>query len=199
MKNETKKLYRVVFTIRRYDPEKDAKPHYERYSLDVEPGMTVLDGLHVIREEQDPTLSWRYSCRMGVCGSCGMLVNGKPMLACNNQILDISKKALVIAPLPNFDIIKDLVPDLTDMFEKGLRPGEAIKQIQQTVGLTAKQAERVARRAEASREAGFTEEQIDRITEEHSNKLRRQRAKAIARTETADGLAQERNSWTDPC
>ena len=118
MATETKQLYEVVFTIRRYDPEMDKAPHYERYKLAVTSGMTVLDGLHRIREEQDQSLSWRYSCRMGVCGSCGMLVNGKPMLACNNQILDISKKHLVIAPMPNFDIIKDLVPDLSGMFDK---------------------------------------------------------------------------------
>jgi succinate dehydrogenase / fumarate reductase iron-sulfur subunit len=120
MAKEANKTRKVVFTIRRYDPEKDAKPYYQNFTLDVEPGMTVLDGLHVIREEQDQTLSWRYSCRMGVCGSCGMMVNGKPMLACNNQILDISKKRLVIAPMPNFDIIKDLVPDLSSLFEKHL-------------------------------------------------------------------------------
>lgn len=118
MATESKKTNNIVFTIRRYDPEKDDAPHYERHSIEVEPGLTVLDGLHLIREEHDQSLTWRYSCRMGVCGSCGMLVNGKPMLACNNQILDISKKGLVIAPLPNFDIVKDLVPDLDQMFEK---------------------------------------------------------------------------------
>lgn len=116
--NKVQKPSDVVFTIRRYDPDNDAGPHYENYGIRAEPGMTVLDGLHLIRETIDPSLAWRYSCRMGVCGSCGMLVNGRAMLACNNQILDISKKRLVIAPLPNFDIIKDLVPDLRPMFEK---------------------------------------------------------------------------------
>ncbi len=108
----------VTYRVRRFDPDKDKAPHYESFTVRVSPGMTVLDGLHQVREEQDTTLSWRYSCRMGVCGSCGMLVNGKPMLACNNQILDISSKELVVAPLPNFDIIKDLVPDLGHLFEK---------------------------------------------------------------------------------
>ncbi len=108
----------VIFTIRRYDPDNDEAPHYEDYKVHVDPGMTVLDGLHVIRETQDASLAWRYSCRMGVCGSCGMLVNGRAMLACNNQILDISKRRLLIAPLPNFSIIKDLVPDLGSMFDK---------------------------------------------------------------------------------
>lgn len=122
--NKNQVAKEILFRIRRYDPDKDAAPHYEGYRIHVHPGMTVLDGLHVIRETIDPTLSWRYSCRMGVCGSCAMMVNGKPMLACNNQILDITDSELVLAPLVNFDIIKDLVPDLQPMFEKhqSLRP-----------------------------------------------------------------------------
>jgi succinate dehydrogenase / fumarate reductase iron-sulfur subunit len=107
----------VVFRIRRFDPDVDEKPHYEGYKIHVEPGLTILDGLHIIRETIDHSLAWRYSCRMGVCGSCAMMVNGRPMLACNNQILDISTRELVIAPLVNFDIVKDLVPDLTSMFD----------------------------------------------------------------------------------
>ena len=61
-------------------------------------GMTVLDGLHYIKENLDPTLAWRYSCRMGVCGSCGMLINGQP-LACNTQILHIAKTDLTVGAI----------------------------------------------------------------------------------------------------
>lgn len=121
MAGKVQKPSDVVFTIRRYDPDADKAPHYENYTIRVEPGMTILEGLHLIRETQDPGLAWRYSCRMGVCGSCGMLVNGKAMLACNNQIMDISSRRLVIAPLPNFNIIKDLVPDLAAMFDKHVK------------------------------------------------------------------------------
>jgi len=114
----------ITFRIRRFDPNLDEKPRYETYKINVKPGWTVNDGLHYIREHVDNTLSWRFSCRMGVCGSCAMMVNGKPMLACNNQILNITDSELVLAPLVNFDIIKDLVPDLKPMFEKhqSLRP-----------------------------------------------------------------------------
>ena len=80
--------------------------------------MTVLDGLHYIKENLDQTLAWRYSCRMGVCGSCGMLINGVPALACNTQILEVAGTGSALGPLPNFDIVRDLVPDLTAMFEK---------------------------------------------------------------------------------
>ncbi len=113
---ENLKKYKVVFYIRRFDPERDAAPREVQYALDVVKGMTVLDGLHEIKETQEPGLAFRFSCRMGVCGSCAMLINGRPTLACNTQILDVSQTSLTVAPLPNFNIIRDLVPDLVPMF-----------------------------------------------------------------------------------
>lgn len=111
-------VHSVSYLVRRYDPEKDRQPYVQTYAVPVRPGMTVLDGLHYIKEYLDQTLAWRYSCRMGVCGSCGMLLNGLPRLACNTQILDIAKDRLTLAPLPNFQIIRDLAPDLASMFTK---------------------------------------------------------------------------------
>ena len=108
----------VVFYIRRFNPEVDSKPFWQEFNVPVHQGMTVLDGLHYIKQELDSTLAVRYSCRMGVCGSCGMLLNGKPSLACNTQILHIAKDRLTLASLPNFEIIRDLVPDLHPMFNK---------------------------------------------------------------------------------
>ena len=118
MAETTKTVKEVTFHVRRYDPMKDKEPHVQPFKVPVTPGMVVLDGLHYIRENHDPTLSLRYSCRMGVCGSCGMLLNGTPTLACNTQILDIASTDLTVGPLPNFQIFKDLVPDLASMFEK---------------------------------------------------------------------------------
>jgi succinate dehydrogenase / fumarate reductase iron-sulfur subunit len=80
--------------------------------------MTVLDGLLWIKEHADGTLSWRSSCRMGICGSCGMFINGLPRLACNNQIVRLNSNVIMVKPLPNFDIIRDLVPDLETLFNK---------------------------------------------------------------------------------
>jgi succinate dehydrogenase / fumarate reductase, iron-sulfur subunit len=116
--NDNKDSKEVVFKIRRFNPEKDTKPFWQEFRVNVHPGMTVLDGLHEIKANHDPSLAVRYSCRMGVCGSCAMFINGKPALACNTQILDISDTAITVAPLPNFDIIRDLVPDLIPMLEK---------------------------------------------------------------------------------
>jgi len=108
----------VTFEVLRYNPGKDGSPHLRQYSVPVTKGMTVLDGLHWIKEHEDRTLSWRSSCRMGVCGSCGMFINGLPRLACNNQIVHLHSDCITIKPLPNYDIIRDLVPDLESLFDK---------------------------------------------------------------------------------
>lgn len=115
---ESKAVRQINYHVTRFNPESDRAPYIKTYALAVREGMTVLDGLHYIKENLDPTLVWRYSCRMGVCGSCGMLINGRPTLACNTQILHVASADLTLAPLPNFDIIRDLVPDLMTMFEK---------------------------------------------------------------------------------
>jgi succinate dehydrogenase / fumarate reductase iron-sulfur subunit len=118
MEKDTPPKHNIIFYIRRFDPERDEAPWLQQFTVQVERGMTILDGLHQIKETQDSSLAWRFSCRMGVCGSCAMLINGKPTLACNTQILEVSDQIITLAPLPNFAIIKDLVPDLTSLFDK---------------------------------------------------------------------------------
>jgi succinate dehydrogenase iron-sulfur subunit len=109
-------LRTVTFHIRRYEPEKDTEPRWEDHPIEVLPGMTVLDGLWKVKEVSAPSLAWRSSCRMGICGSCGMLINGRARLACNTQISELGSDVIAVAPLPNFEIIKDLVPNLHSMF-----------------------------------------------------------------------------------
>jgi len=116
--SESKVVKNIVFEILRYDPDKDTAPAMKKYTVPVTKGMTVLDGLLWLKENVDATLSYRMSCRMGVCGSCGMFINGMPRLACNNQILHLTSSKIVIKPLPNYDIIRDLVPDLEPAFDK---------------------------------------------------------------------------------
>jgi succinate dehydrogenase / fumarate reductase iron-sulfur subunit len=117
MADTTAALTEVVFRIRRFDPTTDAAPRWEDYRLPYTKGMTVLDGLKAVKESHSPTLSWRSSCRMGVCGSCGMFVNGRPCLACNTQVTELGTSLVTVAPLPNFKTVRDLVPDLSPMFE----------------------------------------------------------------------------------
>ncbi len=107
----------VVFRIRRFDPAQDAEPHWSDYRLPHTGGMTVLDGLKAIKETREPSLAWRSSCRMGVCGSCGMFINGRARLACNTQLTELATPLVTVAALPNFDTIRDLVPDLAPMFD----------------------------------------------------------------------------------
>jgi succinate dehydrogenase / fumarate reductase, iron-sulfur subunit len=115
---ETTAVTDVTFRIRRFDPATDSAPHWDDFRFSSAPGMTVLDGLKKLKETQAPSLAWRSSCRMGVCGSCGMFINGRPRLACNTQIAELESALMTIAPLPNFAIIRDLVPDLMPMFER---------------------------------------------------------------------------------
>lgn len=114
----------VTFKIQRYDPEQDKPPHLQEFALPSSRGMTVLDGLIYIKENLDSTLTFRTSCRMGICGSCGMLVNNYPHLACHTQIEEFHSDTLTVKPLPNLSIIKDLVVDLIPMFDnhKAIKP-----------------------------------------------------------------------------
>jgi succinate dehydrogenase / fumarate reductase iron-sulfur subunit len=112
---------RVEFSIYRYNPDVDAKPYMKTYFLEVEEGkdMMLLDALIALKN-QDETLSFRRSCREGVCGSDGMNINGKNGLAC---ILPLSglKQPIVVRPLPGQPVIRDIVVDMKpfmDQYEK---------------------------------------------------------------------------------
>ncbi|MBX3238058.1 MAG: succinate dehydrogenase iron-sulfur subunit [Nitrospiraceae bacterium] len=111
---------RLTFTIRRFNPETDRNPHEEDYRLDVGRGMTVLEALIRIKNEQDGALSLRYSCRSAICGSCAMQINGSEKLACRTSIRKELERhgRITIAPLPNLPVIKDLVVDMSHFWEK---------------------------------------------------------------------------------
>jgi succinate dehydrogenase / fumarate reductase iron-sulfur subunit len=113
-----KDLKNVTFKVQRFDPEKDKKPHFQEYSVPVKKGTTVLDALLYIKENLDNSLAFRTSCRMGICGSCAMLINGFGHLACHTQVEEFNSGQLTVQPLPNMPIIKDLVPSLDGLFEK---------------------------------------------------------------------------------
>ncbi|MCS7146286.1 MAG: succinate dehydrogenase iron-sulfur subunit [Nitrososphaerota archaeon] len=108
----------VKFLVYRYRPEDGKKGVYADYDVPVKKGMTVLDGLIYIKENLDPTLSVRFSCRMAICGSCGMRVNGLEMLACHTQILGLRRKHIIVEPMRNFPLLRDLVTDMTPLFMK---------------------------------------------------------------------------------
>jgi succinate dehydrogenase / fumarate reductase iron-sulfur subunit len=106
-----------TFKIYRYDPDSGENPRYDRYEIDLDDcGPMVLDALLKIKNEIDPTLTFRRSCREGICGSCSMNMNGKNGLACTTAIEDCAGKEVQITPLPHMDVIKDLVPDFTHFY-----------------------------------------------------------------------------------
>ncbi len=111
-----------TFKILRYDAkEPGSKPHFATYRISVIPGLTVLAVLLRIRDELDGTLSFRSSCRSAVCGSCAMVINGKIDLACRTQVATFNTDTIILEPLPNLAVIRDLVVDMTpfwQMYEK---------------------------------------------------------------------------------
>jgi succinate dehydrogenase / fumarate reductase iron-sulfur subunit len=107
----------VEIGILRYDPERDAGPHWESYRVDSEPADRVLDLLHKVKYEQDGTLTFRRSCAHGVCGSDAMLINGRNRLACKIRVEQLGKKRITVAPLPALPVVKDLVVDMEGFFQ----------------------------------------------------------------------------------
>ena len=105
-----------VFKIYRYDPDSNENPRLDTYEVDMDScGPMVLDALIKIKNEIDSTLSFRRSCREGICGSCAMNIDGKNGLACISACADV-KSDIKIYPLPHMPVIKDLVPDLTNFY-----------------------------------------------------------------------------------
>lgn len=107
---------RRTFKIFRFNPEEDKKPYYKTYQIECEPSWTVLDALNEIKWFHDGTLTYRRSCRHGICGSCAMQINGLNDLACELQLSKHPKDPIVIDPLPGFAIHKDLVVDMDPFY-----------------------------------------------------------------------------------
>jgi succinate dehydrogenase / fumarate reductase iron-sulfur subunit len=112
------------FTVYRYDPDSGQNPRYDTFEIDLDKcGPMVLDALIKMKSEMDPTLTFRRSCREGICGSCAMNINGRNGLACTMAIEDLAGDVR-ITPLPHMEVIKDLVPDFTHFYAQyaSIRP-----------------------------------------------------------------------------
>ena len=105
-----------AFRIYRFDPDSNERPRVDVYEVDLDTcGPMVLDALIKIKNEVDPTLTFRRSCREGICGSCAMNIDGVNTLACTKAIGEIRGDAKIY-PLPHMPVVKDLVPDLTNFY-----------------------------------------------------------------------------------
>lgn len=117
----------VKITVMRYRPDEDDKPWPETFEIEWSYDMSILDALAVIKDELRPELAYRWSCRMEVCGSCGMVINGVPKLACSTFVRDYAKEEgkenggsaeILIGAMDNFPIEKDLVVDMAPFIKK---------------------------------------------------------------------------------
>jgi fumarate reductase iron-sulfur subunit len=111
----------IKLQVARYRPEQESEPVFDEFEVPCPDDWVVLDGLNHIKDQLDGTLSYRWSCRMGICGSCGMTVNGEPKLTCATFLADYAPGPLRVEPLRNFPVIRDLVVDLGDFMQKLVR------------------------------------------------------------------------------
>ena len=111
-KKENIDLTDYIFKVLRFNPEKDKHSFFQTYHVSIHEGETVLEALLDIQDHQDGSLTFRYSCRSAVCGSCGMTINGALALACKTQLKSLFRHEILIEPLPNMTVIKDLVVDM---------------------------------------------------------------------------------------
>jgi fumarate reductase iron-sulfur subunit len=108
----------VTLEVARYQPGRDTRPTFERYDVPNRSEWVVLDALNYLKDQVDGTLSYRWSCRMGICGSCGIMLNGVPKLACATFLRDYLPGPIRVEPLANFPVERDLIIELDDFIDK---------------------------------------------------------------------------------
>jgi fumarate reductase iron-sulfur subunit len=116
---------RLTFEIFRYNPQDPAsKPHMQTFEIEEVPYMSLFMALNEIRETLDPSLQFDFACRSAICGSCGMMVNGKPGLGCRTQTSDLPER-IRLHPLPVFELVGDLSVDTGVWFREMAEKSEA--------------------------------------------------------------------------
>ena len=109
---------KIALEVTRFSPERDKEPRLETYEVPLRKEWVVLDALNYVKDKVDGSLSFRWSCRMGVCGSCGMMVNGEPKLTCATFLTDYAPGPVRVEPLKNFPVMRDLIVEITDFLAK---------------------------------------------------------------------------------
>ena len=108
----------ISLEVFRYRPEQEDEPTFQTYEVPYREDWVVLDALNYIKDKIDGTLTYRWSCRMGVCGSCGMMVNGEPKLTCAAFLRDYHPATVRVEPLSYFPVIRDLVINMEGLLDK---------------------------------------------------------------------------------
>ena len=109
---------KVTLEVFRFRPDQDADPTFQSYQVPYRDDWVILDALNWIKDQVDGTLTYRWSCRMGVCGSCGMMVQGVPRLTCATFLREFYPNPIRVEPLANFPVLRDLVIVLDDFMAK---------------------------------------------------------------------------------
>ncbi|MBM4254729.1 MAG: succinate dehydrogenase/fumarate reductase iron-sulfur subunit [Deltaproteobacteria bacterium] len=108
----------ITLEVFRYRPDSEKEPVFQSYSVPFRDDWVVLDALNYLKDQVDGSISFRWSCRMGVCGSCGMMVNGTPKLTCAAFLKDYYPGPVRVEPLANFPVERDLIVNITDFATK---------------------------------------------------------------------------------
>ncbi len=108
----------ITLEVQRFHPEADEAPYLQPYTIPFSEGTSVLEGLQHIKDRLDGSLTFRWSCRMAVCGSCGCMIDGEPALACRAFLRDYAPGPVRVAPLDHLPIRRDLVVDQSDFLAK---------------------------------------------------------------------------------
>jgi succinate dehydrogenase iron-sulfur subunit len=109
---------KITLQVTRYRPEEESSATVQEYEVPCPKDWVVLDGLNYIKDRLDGSLTYRWSCRMGICGSCGMTVNGEPKLTCETFLSEYGHGPVKVEPLRNFPVIRDLVVEIGDFMRK---------------------------------------------------------------------------------
>jgi fumarate reductase iron-sulfur subunit len=109
---------KITMQVTRYRPEEESDATVQEYEVPCPKDWVVLDGLNYIKDRVDGSLTYRWSCRMGICGSCGMTVNGEPKLTCETFLSEYGNGPVKVEPLRNFPVIRDLVVEIGDFMRK---------------------------------------------------------------------------------
>lgn len=116
--NTNSEIGTITLRVARYQPDIDSEPSFQSYEVPLNRKWVVLDALNYIKDEIDETISFRWSCRMGVCGSCGMMVNGHAKLSCGTFLEQYAPGPITVEPLENFPVVRDLVIEMSDFLDK---------------------------------------------------------------------------------
>jgi fumarate reductase iron-sulfur subunit len=108
----------ATLEVFRYLPDQENEPRFQSFEIPYHEDWVILDALNYIKDQIDGTLSYRWSCRMGVCGSCGMMVNGEPRLTCSAFLREWHPNPIRIEPLSHFPVIRDLIINMDDFMNK---------------------------------------------------------------------------------